>query len=76
MINGVISNDSLTTLINTISTNINNINSSTKTISDGLNSLTNYIGINTISGKINGYCNIPNYNGLTMKNHIQNLQTI
>ena len=46
LINGVITNDSLTTNINTISSNNNNINSSIITISGSLNNLTNYVGIN------------------------------
>ena len=55
LINGVLTNDSLTSSINTISSNINtirsNINTTSRninTISGGLNKLTNYIGINTI----------------------------
>ena len=59
LINGVLTNDSLTNPINTISGNVN-------TISVGLNKLTNYIGINTISCKINLNCNKTNYNGLTV----------
>ena len=57
-INGVITNNSLTTNINTISENIN-------TIRGSLNNLTNYIST-TISSYINLNCNNINYNELTM----------
>ena len=52
-----ITNDSLTTLINTISSNINTISEKGNTICCGLNKLQAYIGKITILGKINLNCN-------------------
>ena len=62
-INGVITNDLLTTSNNTIPGNINSINLYIYTISGSLNNLTNLISINTISGDTNLNCTKIIYNG-------------
>ena len=65
-INGVLTNDLLTSSINTISSNINIISGNINTISGGLNKLQTYIGINTTSAEINLNCNKIYYTGLNI----------
>ena len=75
LINGGITNASLTSSLNKISGNINTISGNINTISGSLHNLTNYI-FTTISGDLILTCNKFNDNGLTVFKPQMNLLII